>query len=143
MDTLIDTTDLVDVVASSPRFDRFVTALETADLVEALRTRGPFTVFAPTDDAFEAMPDEILEGLLENPESLRAVLAYHVVPGRVSSVDAAVLDSADTLLGPVLDVAMEHGELRVDGIRVVDADLEADNGLVHAIEAVLLPPRAE
>ena len=132
---------IVDVAAGNPDFSTLVTALQTAGLVETLQGRGPFTVFAPTDDAFAALPAGTVEGLLQDPEALANILTYHVVPG---------LMTAEFLTGQRGRIEMVNGGfVHMDatgaGVRlnraasVVAADVEASNGLIHVIDRVLLP----
>jgi uncharacterized surface protein with fasciclin (FAS1) repeats len=134
---------VVDVATSSGSFKTLVAALKAAGLVETLQGAGPFTVFAPTDEAFAKLPAGTVESLLEpaNREKLIAVLTYHVVPGKVTSEQAAKLDGATTVQGSRLPIVPAEGGLTVGGARVVTADLEAGNGIVHVVDAVLLPPQ--
>ncbi|KAB2963634.1 MAG: fasciclin domain-containing protein [Thermoanaerobaculia bacterium] len=132
---------VVDAAVSNGSFTTLVAALEAAGLVETLRGDGPFTVFAPTDAAFAKLPAGTVESLLEpaNREKLIAVLTYHVVAGKVSAAQAAQLDGASTLQGGRLPIAKAYGGLTVGGAKVVTADVEAGNGVVHVVDTVLLP----
>ncbi|MEM7670910.1 MAG: fasciclin domain-containing protein, partial [Pseudomonadota bacterium] len=115
---------------------------QAADLVDTLKSPGPFTVFAPTDDAFAALPAGTVESLLkpENKDKLVAVLTYHVVPGKVMSADLAGKKiEATTAQGSTVDIDATGGGVRVDGANVVAADVEASNGVIHVIDAVILP----
>ncbi len=134
--------DIVDTAAAAGSFDTLVTAVETAGLVETLKGEGPFTVFAPTDDAFAALPEGTLDSLLqeENRDQLVAILTFHVVPGRVMSGDAAGQTvELETVQGQALTVDGTGDGVTVEGASVVQADVEADNGVIHVIDAVLLP----
>jgi uncharacterized surface protein with fasciclin (FAS1) repeats len=134
---------VVEVAVSAGSFQTLVKALQAAGLAETLQGEGPFTVFAPTDEAFARLPAGTLESLLEpaNREKLTAILTYHVVPGRVTAAQASALDGASTVQGARLPIATSDGGLTVGGARVVTADVEAGNGVVHVIDAVLLPPQ--
>jgi transforming growth factor-beta-induced protein len=134
-----------DIIATAIRAGSFKTlakALAAADLVEALQGDGPFTVLAPTDEAFARLPAGTVESLLkpENKARLQAVLKYHVIAGRVAAKQVAGLDSAKTLSGAEVKVAFEDGHLRVNQARVLKTDIAAANGLIHVIDEVLLPP---
>jgi uncharacterized surface protein with fasciclin (FAS1) repeats len=133
--------DLVATAVEAGSFKTLAAALQAAGLVEALKGAGPFTVFAPTDEAFAALPPGTLESLLrpENKERLTAVLKFHVVSGRVFSDAAAKGASAATLQGSSLTTSAKDGEVFVNGARVVSADLDAANGVIHVIDSVLLP----
>ncbi len=134
--------DIVDTAVEAGSFSTLVSAVEAAGLVETLKGEGPFTVFAPTDDAFAALPDGTLDSLVqeENRDQLTAILTYHVVPGRVMSGDAAGQTvELDTVQGQSLTVDGTGGAVTVDGATVVQADIAADNGVIHVIDAVLLP----
>lgn len=133
--------DIVDIAASNDDFSTLVAAVSAAGLVETLKGEGPFTVFAPTNDAFAALPDGTLDSLLlpENKDQLVSILTYHVVPGAVTS---------DQLAGQRLNVATVQGStvhidarngVKVDGANVTAADLIASNGVIHVIDAVILP----
>ena len=134
---------IVDIAVADGRFGTLVAALEAADLVEALQGEGPFTVFAPTDDAFAALPEGTVEGLLEDIPALTAILLYHVVAGDVKAADVVTLDAAETLQGGLLSISVEGEVVRINGAQVVIADIEASNGTIHVIDAVLLPPAPE
>jgi len=131
---------IVDVAAGNDAFSTLVTAVEAADLVEALSGDGPFTVFAPTNDAFAALPTDVLEALLlpENQDLLTEVLAYHVVPDTVTSSGLRSPRDLETLNGPVR-VRSRQDEIIVNDANVILADVEASNGVIHAIDAVLIP----
>jgi len=132
--------DIVDTALAAGNFSALALALRVAGLIEALKDEGPFTVFAPTDDAFEKVPTQALSDLLqpENKEKLTAILTYHVVPGKVTAHEAANLDSATTLQGQSLKITKQDG-LRVNQAKVIAPDVEASNGVIHVIDAVLMP----
>jgi len=131
---------IVEIAAGNEAFSTLVTAVTAADLVEVLSGEGPFTVFAPTDEAFAALPEGTLETLLkpENKDQLVAILTYHVVAGKVMSSDVAA-GEVETVNGESLTVAVDEGVVTVDGAKVVTVDIEASNGVIHVIDAVVLP----
>jgi len=133
--------DIVDTAVSAGQFETLATALQAAGLVDTLKGEGPFTVFAPTDAAFAALPAGTVENLLkpENREQLIAVLTYHVVPGKVTSSEVVKLDKAKTVNGGEVSIATEMGKVRVDDATVTTADIEASNGVIHVIDTVILP----
>lgn len=137
--------DVVGVAAKNDRFKTLVAAVKAAGLVETLQGKGPFTVFAPTDAAFAKLPKGTVESLLkpENREKLVAILTYHVVPGRVMAADALKLkngSSVATVGGKSLRVTHGENGVRVNGAKVTATDVAADNGVIHVIDTVLLPP---
>jgi uncharacterized surface protein with fasciclin (FAS1) repeats len=134
---------IVDIAVADERFSTLVTALTEAGLVETLQGEGPFTVFAPTDDAFAALPEGTVEGLLEDIPALTDVLLYHVVPGNVMAADVVNLDSADTVQGTPLDITVEDGAVMVNDAEVIITDIAASNGVIHVIDAVLVPAAEE
>ena len=134
--------DIVDTAAGAGSFDTLVTAVQAADLVEVLKGGGPFTVFAPTDEAFAKLPDGTVENLLkpENKQQLVALLTYHVVPGKAMSSDLAGQEvEATTVQGSPVQIDATGDGVTVDGAKVVQADIEADNGVIHVIDAVVMP----
>ena len=135
--------DIVAVASTTEGFSTLVAALEAAGLVETLQGEGPFTVFAPNDDAFAALPAGLLEKLLlpENIEVLKSILTYHVVSGAVYSTDVVAGDVA-TVEGSNVTLATDTG-VTVNGANVVLADVEASNGVIHLIDAVILPPSVD
>jgi uncharacterized surface protein with fasciclin (FAS1) repeats len=140
-----DTPDIVDTAVQAEGFNTLVQALKTAELVGALKGEGPFTVFAPTDEAFEALPEGRLEALLqpENREQLQSILQYHVVSGKAMASDVTGMDAAETLQGQSLRFQVQDGTVTVMGqnsATVVQTDIEASNGVIHVIDSVLLPP---
>jgi transforming growth factor-beta-induced protein len=132
--------DIVDTAVSAGKFKTLVSAVKAADLVKVLKGKGPFTVFAPTDKAFEAIPKEQLEALLKDKEKLQAVLTYHVVPGKVMAADVVKLKSAETVLEKDVQISVVEGKVKVNKANVVKTDIECSNGVIHVIDAVLLPP---
>ena len=134
--------DLVDVAVEAGAFKTLVAAVQAAGLVDTLKGEGPFTVFAPTDAAFAKLPAGTVEDLLkpENRARLQAILTYHVVAGAVPARQAVQLDRAATVNGQEVGITFAKGRLRVGGAAVVDTDIEASNGIIHVIDAVLLPP---
>jgi transforming growth factor-beta-induced protein len=133
--------DIIDTAVAAGSFNTLATALQAADLIDALKGEGPFTVFAPTDDAFKKLPAGTLESLLkpENKEKLRAILTYHVVSGRVTAAQAMKLSSAKTLNGQNVTISTHDGTLMVNKAKVTKADISASNGVIHVIDAVILP----
>ncbi|WP_417729035.1 fasciclin domain-containing protein [Roseovarius sp.] len=132
--------DIVDIAAGNESFSTLVAAVQAADLVDTLKGKGPFTVFAPTNDAFAALPAGTVEDLLkpENKDKLAAILTYHVVPGKVMSGDLSDGMTATTAQGSDVTIGTQGG-VTVDGANVVQADIEASNGVIHVIDAVILP----
>lgn len=137
-----DLSDIVDTAAADGRFTTLAAALQAAGLVDALKGEGPFTVFAPTDDAFAKLPPGTVESLLkpENLEQLKSILLYHVVEGKVMAADVVGLSSAPTLLGKDLSVTVDMGTVYINDAKVILTDIEASNGVIHVIDSVLLPP---
>lgn len=130
--------DVIDTAIAAGSFKTLATALEAGELVEALKGKGPFTVFAPTDEAFGKLPKGTLDALLKDKQKLRAILTYHVVPGKVTAADVVKLDSAKTLQGQSLKINTKKG-VKVNNAKVVQADVSASNGVIHVIDTVLLP----
>lgn len=135
------TKDIVDTAVAAGSFKTLAKALQAADLVTTLKGSGPFTVFAPTDEAFAALPAGTLENLLkpENKAKLRRILTYHVVAGKVMAADVVKLQSAKSVSGDTLTVVTRNGGVMVDNARVVKTDIAASNGVIHVIDAVVLP----
>jgi uncharacterized surface protein with fasciclin (FAS1) repeats len=129
---------VVDVAMEHGDLSTFTQLLQEADLVDTLREEGPYTVFAPTNEAFDALPADILEALRNDQDALRQVLLYHVVEDRVMSADVAEMESASTMEGEVAIVA-QNGTVLVGNAEVIEADIEASNGVIHKINAVLIP----
>lgn len=132
---------IVEIAVGNPDFSTLVAALQAAGLVEALSGEGPFTVFAPTNEAFAALPAGTLEMLLlpENKDKLVAILSYHVVPGKVMAADVVTLTEATSLEGDTIAISSSDAGVMVDGASVVATDIEASNGVIHVINAVILP----
>ena len=130
--------DLVATAAAAGAFETLLNAARKAGLAEALTSGGPYTVFAPTDDAFAAVPEATLNRLLNDKDALAEVLSYHVVPGRVMARDARLLTEAKTLQGQSITIA-HAGGLTVDGANVIERDVLATNGVIHVIDQVILP----
>ncbi len=130
--------DIVDIAVGAGTFETLVAAVTAAGLVDTLKGEGPFTVFAPTDEAFAALPEGTVEGLLEDIDTLTAILTYHVVPGQVLSTDLTDGMMAETVNGQSVTIGTEGG-VTVDGANVITADIMASNGVIHVIDAVILP----
>jgi len=131
--------DIVDTAVAAGTFKTLTKALAEAGLVDTLKGKGPFTVFAPTDEAFAKLPKGTVEALLKDKQKLVAVLTYHVVAGKVMAADAAKLTSAKTVNGQSLTIKATSGSVKIDGASVVKADIAASNGVIHVIDSVLLP----
>jgi len=134
--------DIVDTAVANGQFKTLTAALNAAGLANTLRGPGPFTVFAPTDDAFAKLPAGTLDDLLkpENKAKLTAILTYHVVPGAVTSQQVTNLKEAKTVNGSMLKVSVRDGKIMINNADVVKPDIETSNGVIHVIDAVLLPP---
>ncbi len=130
--------DVVDTAESAGAFSTLVSAIKAADLMSTLKGPGPFTVFAPTDEAFAKLPPDQLQALMQDKEKLRTILAYHVVAGRVSARDVAGMSSATTMAGPALNIDTSSG-VKVNNATVVQPDVMASNGVIHVIDTVLVP----
>lgn len=135
------TQDIVTTAIAAGQFKTLAAALQAAGLVETLQGDGPFTVFAPTDEAFAKLPKGTVEELLkpENKAKLAGILTYHVVAGKVMAKDVAVLKSAKTVQGQSFAVAVKDGKVAVDGANVVKTDIACTNGVIHVIDSVILP----
>lgn len=131
--------DIVDTAVAAGSFTTLATALEAAGLVETLKGEGPFTVFAPTDEAFAKIPEETLNSVLEDKELLTTILTYHVVPGKVMAADVADLETADTVAEIPLSIDTSDG-VKINDATVVQTDIAASNGVIHVIDTVLMPP---
>jgi len=140
-----DSKDIVDTAVAAGSFKTLVAAVQAAGLVETLKGEGPFTVFAPTDEAFAKLPEGTVETLLkpENKEKLVAVLTYHVVPGKVMAADVVKLTEAPTVQGSKANVKVVDGTVMIDGAKVVKTDIETSNGVIHVIDAVIRPPETK
>jgi uncharacterized surface protein with fasciclin (FAS1) repeats len=133
--------DIVDTAVGAGSFKTLVAAVKAAGLVETLKSKGPFTVFAPTDEAFAKLPKGTVEELLkpENKEKLVAILTYHVVPGKVAAADVVKLTSAKTVQGQEVAIKVADGKVSVDSAKVVKTDISCSNGIIHVIDSVILP----
>jgi uncharacterized surface protein with fasciclin (FAS1) repeats len=134
--------DIVDTAVDAGQFQTLAAALGAAGLVETLKGPGPFTVFAPTDAAFAKLPAGTVEDLLkpENKDRLTAILTYHVVPGEVMAADVVKMSEAETVNGKTVNIAVEGGTVMINDAKVAAADIQASNGVIHVIDAVILPP---
>ena len=132
---------IVEIAAGVEDFSTLVAAVKAAGLVDVLSSKGPFTVFAPTNEAFAKLPEGTVESLLkpENKDKLIAVLKYHVVPGKVMAKDVVKVDSAKTAQGSSVTVTVEGKTVKVDNATVVKTDIEASNGVIHVIDTVIIP----
>jgi uncharacterized surface protein with fasciclin (FAS1) repeats len=133
------TGDIIETAGAAGSFTTLAKAIEAAGLTETLKGEGPFTVFAPTDEAFAKLPEGALDALLQDKEKLAAILTYHVVPGKVSSEDVAQLPMAKTVNGQDLTITAADDKVMVGNATVIQADIPASNGVIHVIDAVLLP----
>ena len=132
--------NIVETARDAGTFTTLIAAIDRAGLESTLAGEGPFTVFAPSDEAFAQLPDGTVDSLLAEPAKLATVLTYHVVPGRVTAADVVGLTTAPTVNGEELPVSVDGG-IHVDGARVISADIEASNGIIHVVDRVLLPAR--
>ncbi len=130
--------DIVDTAVSAGNFTTLVKAVQAAGLVDTLKGPGPFTVFAPTDEAFAKLPAGALDGLLANPDKLKKVLLYHVVPGKVMAADVHTM-KAKTAEGASANVVVRDGKVMIDKATVVKTDIVCSNGVIHVIDAVIMP----
>nr|WP_307990798.1 fasciclin domain-containing protein [uncultured Niameybacter sp.] len=137
------TQDIVDIASGNPQFSTLVTALKAAGLVDALKGEGPFTVFAPTNDAFNKLPAGTVEELLkpENNDKLVDILTYHVYPGKVLAADAMKLNGKEVkmLNGKPAKIEVRNGSVFIDGAKVITTDIMAKNGVIHVIDTVMMP----
>ena len=136
---LPESRDIVDIAVEDGRFTTLVAAVQAAGLVDALKSEGPLTVFAPTDDAFAALPEGTVEALLADIPALTDILLYHVAEGKVMASDVLGLSNAMTLQGQYADISVEDGKVMIDNAQVIITDIEAANGVIHVIDAVILP----
>ena len=135
--------DIVDTAVAAGSFTTLVAAVQAAGLVDALKGEGPFTVFAPTDEAFAALPKETLDALLADPEALAKILTYHVLAGKVMAADVTDGLSAPTLAGPAVAFKIVDGKPMINDANIVGTDVVASNGVIHVIDKVILPPAEE
>jgi uncharacterized surface protein with fasciclin (FAS1) repeats len=131
--------NIVQVAQSAGDFETLVAAVQAAGLVETLSGEGPFTVFAPTDEAFAKLPEGTLEALLNDKDKLTAILTYHVVPGKVMAADVVGLSSATTVNGQNVSFKVMDGKVMINNANVVATDITASNGVIHVIDTVILP----
>lgn len=130
--------NIVETAAAAGQFKTLIKALQTAELEETLKGKGPFTVFAPTDEAFAKLPEGTLDGLLKDKAKLQSVLKYHVVSGKVTSADVMKLKEAKTLNEQMVTIDTKDG-VKINNAKVTKADLETSNGVIHVIDTVLIP----
>ncbi len=135
--------DIVETAVSAGSFNTLAKALQEADLVDALQADGPYTVFAPTDEAFAKLPEGTVENLLKDKEALQKVLLYHVVSGKYTSKDVVKFKEAATLANANFNINVTDGKVKVNDSTVISADIETTNGIIHVIDTVLLPPSEE
>jgi uncharacterized surface protein with fasciclin (FAS1) repeats len=140
-DTAMKKPSIVDIAAGNPDFSTLVAALKAADLVDTLNGKGPFTVFAPTNAAFAKLPPGTVESLLkpENKAKLASILTYHVVSGKVKAAQVVTLKTAKTVNGQAVTVKVAGSKVMVDNANVTSTDIDASNGVIHVIDAVILP----
>ena len=131
--------DIVDTAVNAGSFNTLVTAVKAAGLVDTLKQPGPFTVFAPTDDAFAKLPAGTVDSLLKDIPQLKKILTYHVVSGKVTAADVVKLTSANTVEGSSVNINASNGVVKVNEATVVTPDVTADNGVIHIIDSVLIP----
>ncbi len=133
---------IVETAASNPQFSTLVTAVKEAGLVEALQGEGPFTVLAPTNDAFDKLPKGTLEALLKDKAKLAEILKYHVIPAEAMAADVVKLDgkTVKTLQGSAAPISVEGGNVMIGKAKVIKTDIQCSNGVIHVIDTVLLPP---
>ncbi len=139
--TSLEAPDIVDTAVKAGSFKTLVAAVKAAGLVETLKGKGPFTVFAPTDEAFAKLPEGTVESLLkpENKDKLVAILTYHVVAGKVKAADVVKLTEAKTVQGKSVKIQVTDAGVKVDDAKVVKTDIECANGVIHVIDSVILP----
>ena len=135
--------DIITIAVEAGSFTTLAAALEAADLIGVLQGDGPFTVFAPTDEAFAKLPEGTVEALLADKEALIKILTYHVVAGNVGSEAVVGLDEAQTLAGIMAPIEVKMGSVYVAGAKVTTADVAASNGVIHIIDAVMIPTEAD
>ncbi|MCE2792543.1 MAG: fasciclin domain-containing protein [Planctomycetota bacterium] len=137
----VDEKDIVDTAVGAGSFKTLVAAVKAAGLVDTLKGKGPFTVFAPTDEAFAKLPKGTVESLLkpENKDKLIAILTYHVVPGEVKAADVVKVKSAKTVQGQEVTVKVDGNTVMIDGAKVIKTDIDCTNGVIHVIDSVILP----
>ena len=132
--------DIVDTAVSAGNFTTLVAAVKAAGLVDTLKSAGPFTVFAPTDAAFAKLPAGTVEALLKDPEKLKGILLYHVVSGKVMAAQVVTMKTAKSVEGSPIMIMAKGGKVMVDNANVVKTDIACDNGVIHVIDTVIMPP---
>jgi uncharacterized surface protein with fasciclin (FAS1) repeats len=139
--SMSDSKDIVDTAVAAGSFKTLAAALKAADLINTLKGKGPFTVFAPTDEAFAKLPKGTVEDLLkpENKKKLVKILTYHVVPGKVEAKDVGKLEKSKSVEGAEIAISINGKQVKVDNANVVKTDIECNNGVIHVIDAVILP----
>lgn len=130
--------DIVDIAVNTEGFSTLVAAVKAANLVETLKTSGPFTVFAPNDAAFAKLPPGTVQTLVDNPPQLARILTYHVVAGKLTQADLSELDSINSVEGSAISINCANDTFEVKNAAVIAADIEADNGIIHVIDNVIL-----
>ena len=138
--TMNESMNIVGIASSDPQFSTLVTAVKAAGLVDTLSGDGPFTVFAPTNAAFDKLPAGTLDSLLKDPAKLKSILTYHVVSGNVKAADVVKLTSATTVEGQDVSIMVDGSNVKVNDANVTKTDIAASNGTIHVIDTVLLPP---
>ena len=133
--------NIVDIAVEDGRFKTLVAAVQAADLVETLKGKGPYTVLAPTDDAFNKLPAGTVEGLLKDIPALKNILLYHVISAKAMSSDVVKMNSATTVQGKDVSIKVEGGKVKINEATVIIPDIEASNGVIHVIDTVILPPK--
>ncbi|RUR85069.1 fasciclin domain-containing protein [Chlorogloeopsis fritschii PCC 9212] len=131
--------DIVETAVNAGSFKTLLKAVDISGLTETVKSPGPYTIFAPTDDAFAKLPPETLDSLLQNVEKLKRIVAYHIAFGDVRSEDLAQIDEAETIEGSVVAIESSNGTIKVNDANVVKVDILADNGVIHVIDMVLMP----
>ena len=131
--------NIVETAVSAGSFNTLVAAVQAADLADTLAGEGPYTVFAPTDEAFAKLPEGTIEHLLANPDQLREIRLYHVVPGRVTASQVVTLSNATTAQGSDVNIRVAGGSVMIDNATVTATDIETSNGVIHVIDTVILP----
>ncbi|RFF27042.1 MULTISPECIES: fasciclin domain-containing protein [unclassified Wenzhouxiangella] len=131
--------NIVETAVAAGQFDTLVTAVKEAGLVETLSGEGPFTVFAPTDEAFAKIPEADLNALLADKDALTSVLTYHVVAGKVKAADVVNLSEAETVQGSTVDITVDGDTVKIDDATVIKTDIETSNGVIHVIDTVIMP----
>ena len=131
--------DIVGVASSAGSFNTLLAAAKAAGLVDTLESAGPFTVFAPTDEAFAKLPEGTIDNLLANPDKLKQILLYHVVPGKVMAKDVVGLSSATTAQGSDIAIVLKGDSVMINNAKVLKTDVMASNGVIHVIDTVIVP----